>query len=57
MLCRGPKFCVRRIMDEERYLVECEKSYFKVRLEMNDVDGTEDPGKGEKETEVERIEI
>ena len=55
-LCRGPKFCVRRIMDEERFLVECEKSYFKVRLEMNDEDDTEEPGEGEKETEEERIE-
>ena len=30
VLCRGPKFCVRRMLDEERFLVECEKSYFKV---------------------------
>ena len=56
ILIRGPKFCVRRILCEERYLVECEKSYFKVRLEMNYEDETEAPGGGEKETEEERIE-
>ena len=26
-LVRGPKFCVMRVLDEERYLIECEKSY------------------------------
>ena len=57
MLCRGPKFCIRRALDEERFLVECEKSYFKVRLEMNDLEETEDPGGGEeKESEEERLE-
>ena len=45
-LCRGPKFCGRRVLDEERFLVECEKSYFKVRIEMNDLEGGEDPGAG-----------
>ena len=28
-LCRGSKFCVRRVLDEERFLMECEKSYLK----------------------------
>ena len=44
VLCRGQTFCVRRILDEERFLVECEKSYFKVRLDMNDEEDIEDPG-------------
>jgi hypothetical protein len=54
-LCRGPKFCVRRIMSQERFLMECEKSYFKVRIDMHDDDEEDDPGGGE-ETEEERIE-
>ena len=32
-ICRGPKFCVRRMLDEERFLMECEKFYFKVRID------------------------
>ena len=58
VLVRGPKFCVRRILDEERFLVECEKSYFKVRIDMQD-DGDEedDPGGGGQVTEEERREI
>ena len=48
---------MRRILDEERYLVECEKSYFKLRLEMqDDGDEVEDPGGGETETEEEKKE-
>ena len=35
-LCRGPKFCVRRVLDEERFLMECEKSCFKLRIDMYD---------------------
>jgi hypothetical protein len=50
-LVRGPKFCVRRVLDEERYLIECEKSYFKLRLDMKDDDEEEedDPGGGGQE--------
>ena len=58
VLCRGPKFCVRRILSEERFLMECEKSYFKVRLEMLDSD-LEDTGGGDtsEEEEQEKIRI
>ena len=56
ILIRGPKFCVRRILCEERYLVECEKSYFKVRLDMEDDDDEEEDDPGGGETEEERIE-
>jgi hypothetical protein len=55
ILVRGPKFCVRRIMCEERYLVECEISYFKVRLDMEDDDSEEDDDAGGGETDEERI--
>ena len=54
-LWRGPKFCVRRVMSEERFLMECEKSYFKVRIDMHDDEEEDDPGGGE-ESEEERIE-
>ena len=51
-LCRGPKFCVRRVLDEEGFLMNCEKSYFKLRLDMEDDDETEDdPGGGERSEE------
>ena len=57
VLVREPKFCVRRVLDEERYLIECERSYFKLRLDMKDDDEEEDdPGGGEKESEEERRE-
>ena len=57
-MVRGPKFCVRRVLDEERYLIECEKSYFKLRLDMKDDDEEEedDPGGGGQESEEERKE-
>ena len=62
ILVRGPKFCVRRILDEERFLMECERSFFKVRIDMEDVDEEpDDPGGGEehetKEEKVERLRI
>ena len=56
VLCRGPKFCVRRILSEERFMVECEKCYFKIRVEMRDEDEQEDPGGGQEETAQERSE-
>ena len=55
-LCMGPKFCVRRVLDDERFLMECKKSYFKVRIDMQEDDEEDDPGGGEIETEEERIE-
>ena len=57
VLVRGPKFCVRRVLNEERFLMECEKSYFKLRIDMEDDDDEEDdPGGGVVETEDERKE-
>ena len=50
ILARGPKFCVRRVLSEERFLVECEKSYFKLRIDMEDDEEEDDPGGGEIET-------
>ena len=56
-LCRVPKFCVRRLLDEERFLMECEKSCFKLRIDMYDNNIVEDdPGGGVKESEKDRIE-
>ena len=56
-LCRGPKYCVRRVLDEERFLMDCEKSCFKLRIEMYDNDIREDDlGGGVKESEEDRIE-
>ena len=57
VLVRGPKFCVRRVLNEERFLMECEKSYFKLRIDMEDDDDEEDdPGGGETETKEEKLE-
>ena len=56
-LIRGPKFCVRRGLDEERFLTECEKSYFKLRIDM--MEDEEDTGGGSEpitETEDEKKE-
>ena len=57
-LVRGPKFCVRRVLGDERYLIEFEKRYFKLRLDMKDDDEEEedDPGGGGQESEEERKE-
>ena len=58
-MVRGPKFCVRRVLNEERFLMECEKSYFKVRLEMLDSDLEDTGGGGDtsEEEEQEKIRI
>ena len=57
VLCRGPKFCVRRVMDDERFLMECEKSCFKLRIDMYDDDIEEDdPGGGMEESVEDRLE-
>ena len=54
---RGPKFFVRRVLNEERFLMECEKSYFKLRINMeDDNDEEDDPGEGGVESENERKE-
>ena len=41
IVVRGPKFCVRRILSEERFMIDCERSYFKLRIEMMDKDDDE----------------
>ena len=41
VLRRGPKFCCRRILSEERYLIEMEKCYCKIRWEDRDKDPNE----------------
>ena len=41
VLRRGPKFCCRRILSKERYLVEMEKCYCKIRWEERDRDPDE----------------
>ena len=56
VLCRGPKFCVRRVLDEEGFLMNCEKSYFKLRLDMEDDDEDEDDPGGGEDTEEDRLE-
>ena len=53
VLRRGPKFCCRRIINKERFLVDCEKSYCKIRWELRDKDGTDD---NKDETEEEKAE-
>ena len=42
VLCRGPKFCVRRVLDEEGFLMNCEKSFFKLRLDMENEDDAQE---------------
>jgi hypothetical protein len=58
VLRRGPKFCCRRIINKERFLVECEKSYCKIRWELRDKDSTDDTKDEsiEEKAERERIE-
>ena len=55
-LCRGPKFCVRRVLDEETFMMNCEKSYFKLRLDMQDEDDPEDDPGGGPQSEEDRLE-
>ena len=54
VLKKGPKFCIRRVLSKERYLVEQEKTYVKLRWANR---GKEDDDEDTKnETEVEKIE-
>ena len=53
VLCKGPEF--RRILSKERYLVEAEKSFCKLRYEMFDDDPT-NLDEGAKETQEEKKE-
>ena len=55
VLKRGPKFCCRRILSKERYLIEMEKCYCKIRWEERDKDPDERNSRKE-ETEAERRE-
>ena len=55
VLRRGPKFCCRRILCKERFLIEMEKCFCKIRWAKRD----EEPGDAkekENETEEERLE-
>ena len=36
VLKRGPKFCIRRVLSKEKYMVEQEKTYVKVRWSRRD---------------------
>ena len=58
VLCKGPKFCIWRILSKERYLVEAEKCFCKLRFELFDDDDTDkkEGGEAEKETAEERKE-
>ena len=55
VLVRGPKFCCRRILCKERYLIEMEKCYCKIRWEERDK-GFFEKEDTENETEEERKE-
>ena len=55
ILVRGPKFCVRRILSEERFMIDSGKNYFKIRIEMMDKDDEEEDNT-KVETEDERME-
>ena len=55
ILVRGPKFCCRRVVCKERYLVEMEKCYCKIRWSQRDKDKDE-LKEQQKETEEERKE-
>ena len=58
ILTRGPKFTIRRVMDREKFLVEMEKAFIKVRWELRDnedwlVEPHEEKTEEEKTTEEE----
>ena len=36
ILTRGPKFSIRRVLNKERFLVELEKAYIKIRWALRD---------------------
>jgi hypothetical protein len=41
ILTRGPKFSVRRVLNKERFLVELEKAYIKIRWALRDAETEE----------------
>ena len=55
VLKRGPKFCCRRIICRERYMIEMEKCYCKIRWSEKDRDPEEAKDR-ENETEEEKRE-
>ena len=38
VLCRGPKFTIRRVLSKERFLIELEKAFVKIRWSKRDDD-------------------
>ena len=55
VLKRGPKFCCRRVLCRERYLIEMEKCYCKIRWSERDKDPN-DKDDIKNETKEERVE-
>ena len=55
ILRRGPKFCCRRILCRERFLIDMEKCFCKIRWSKRD-ESPEDAKEKENETEEERKE-
>ena len=56
ILVRGPKFCCRRVLCKERFLVEMEKCYCKIRWSQRDVDREELKEIIKNETKEEKLE-
>ena len=54
VLTRGPKFTIRRALNRERFRVEAEKSYIKVRWTKRDEDNDDNDMDGMKVTEEEQ---
>ena len=52
VLKRGPRFCVRRILCRERFMMEMEKCFCKIRLSKRDKDPDDEAVK-KKESEEE----
>ena len=42
VLCRGPKFTIRRILSKERFLIELEKAFVKIRWSRRDEEDDND---------------
>ena len=36
ILTRGPRFTIRRVLDREKFVVEIDKAFIKVRWELHD---------------------
>ena len=54
VLVRGPKFCCRRVLCKERYLIEMEKCYCKIRWSQRDKDGDDNNMEESAEERIER---